>query len=214
MKIVDLTHLITEDMPVFPGSVQPTLTKKNDYDADGYKQTEINILSHVGTHMDSPAHLYKNGKTLDQMKVSQFVGPGLVIDCSVLEPGQKISLNLVEKYGELADKADFLLFFTGWDINWGEQEYFGDFPTIDEDVIDYMHKTGKKGVGLDVVSLDPMSASELKLHKKLLERDMVIVENLKDLDKLRDKAFIFCALPMKYENSDGAQTRAIAILSE
>lgn len=213
MKVVDLTHTITEDMPVFPGSAQPKLKTVANYDTDGYRVTEITIFTHTGTHMDPPAHLYEDGTTLDKMRVSNFVGRGLVIDCSTLEAGEKITIDFIKKYGELADKAEFLLFFTGWDINWGDEEYYGDYPVVDEEVIDYLIESKKKGIGLDVIGLDPIPDTNLTLHKRLLKGgDIVIIENLKDLDKLRDKQFIFCALPLKQENADGSLCRAIGIL--
>ena len=39
MKVIDLTHTISEDMPVFPGSETPKLTTKSTYEKDGFKET-------------------------------------------------------------------------------------------------------------------------------------------------------------------------------
>lgn len=52
MKVVDLTHAIREDMPVFPGDDAPRLTQAGSYDADGYRATMLRMSTHVGTHMD------------------------------------------------------------------------------------------------------------------------------------------------------------------
>ena len=41
MKSSDLTHTISEDMPVFPGSETPKLTTKSTYEKDGFKETFI-----------------------------------------------------------------------------------------------------------------------------------------------------------------------------
>ena len=37
-------------------------------------------------------------------------------------------------------------------------------------------------------------------------------ENLKNLDQLLGKFFLFAALPLKFENSDGCSCRAVAII--
>lgn len=50
MKVIDLTHTISEDMPVFPGSETPKLTTKSTYEKDGFKETLLQMYSHVGTH--------------------------------------------------------------------------------------------------------------------------------------------------------------------
>ena len=52
MKIVDLTHTIAENMPVYPGTEGPKLTTANTYETDGFKETLLKMYSHTGTHMD------------------------------------------------------------------------------------------------------------------------------------------------------------------
>lgn len=39
MKVIDLTHTITEKMPVFPGTEQPQLITVNNYDENGFRET-------------------------------------------------------------------------------------------------------------------------------------------------------------------------------
>ena len=41
-------------------------------------------------------------------------------------------------YGEKVKDADFLLFYLGWDERWGTKEYFGDYPCIDDSVLDHI----------------------------------------------------------------------------
>ena len=41
MKIIDLTQLITADMPVYPGTEQPKLTVANTVEKDGFRETLI-----------------------------------------------------------------------------------------------------------------------------------------------------------------------------
>lgn len=83
MKVIDLTHTISEDMPVFPGSETPKSTTKSTYEKDGFKETLLQMYSHVGTHMDPPAHIFANRKTLDQFSPEQFIGKALVVDCRI-----------------------------------------------------------------------------------------------------------------------------------
>lgn len=39
MKVIDLTHTITEKMPVFPGTEQPQLITVNNYGENGFRET-------------------------------------------------------------------------------------------------------------------------------------------------------------------------------
>lgn len=215
MKIIDLTHTISENMPVYPGTDGPKLEIANTYEKNGFKETLLTMFSHTGTHMDSPAHLFQNRTTLDSFKAEQFIGKAIVINCSDLKAGQLISMEYIEAVKEKADIAEFMLFYTGWDKYWGTSYYFGEYPYISEEVVEYIIKSKKKGVGLDTIGIDPISDENLTIHKKLFaENDMVVIENLACLDKIGEELFDFVALPIKFENSDGAPIRAIAILKE
>lgn len=213
MKVIDLTHVISEDMPVFPGTETPKLEAANSYEVDGFKETLLTMFSHTGTHMDPPAHLYAHRSTLDSMDINQFVGKGLVIDCKDLNAGDIITMDKINSVKQKADEADFLLMNSNWDKYWGKDEYYGKFPVIDEDVANYMIATKKKGIGLDMISVDPMVDENLTTHKKLFkDTEIVVIENLTNLDKVGTELFLFCALPLKYKNSDGAPIRAVGIL--
>jgi kynurenine formamidase len=211
LKIFDLTHFISEDMPVYPGTEGPRFTPANSYEADGFKETRMTMFTHTGTHMDPPAHLFSDGKTLDQFPVTQFVGSALVIDCSDLTEGRRITMAHIDRQRKKADEAEFLLFRTGWDRYWGTEKYFGDYPCIDGEVADYLVNSRKKGVGLDTIGLDPIADANLTLHKRLFkENDIVIIENLANLHLLGSELFTFCALPLKLRDTDGSPVRAVA----
>lgn len=211
MKVIDLTHTISEDMPVYPGTEPPKLEQANTYEKDGFKETLMTMYSHTGTHMDPPAHLFAGRTTLDQFPVSQFVGKALVIDCRDLSEGDTITMERINRYGQKAVQADFLLFNLGWDKRWGTDAYFGDYPCIDDDVVDFILNTDKKGVGLDVIGIDPIPDENLPIHKKLFkEHEIVNIENLMNLDQCGEELFWFFCLPLKHLNADGAPIRAIA----
>lgn len=215
MKVIDLTHIISESMPVYPGTEGPKLEIANIYEKHGFKETLLTMFSHTGTHMDPPVHLFAQRTTLDSFPAEQFVGKGLVIDCSDLQEGQRITMSYIESVKEKADEAEFILFHTGWDKRWGTSSYFGKYPYITEEVAEYLIHSKKKGVGLDVIGIDPISDENLTIHRKLFcKTDIVVIENLTGLGAIGNDLFIFCALPLKYENSDGAPIRAIAILDE
>ena len=215
MKVLDLTHCIYEGMPVYPGTEGPSLKIANTYDEDGFQETLMTMYSHTGTHMDPPAHIYPNGRTLDAFSIEQFVGSALVIDCHHLIAGERITMKEIEPVRGLADQAEFLLFYTGWDQYWGDPRYFGEYPTMDDAVAEYLINHHKKGIGLDVIGLDPISDENLTLHKKVfLDHDMVIVENLRGLGQIGTSLFTLCALPLKYLHADGSPIRAIALLDD
>lgn len=215
MRIIDLTHTISEEMPVYPGTEPPKLTQGSSYEHDGFRETILTLYSHTGTHMDAPNHLFSERTMLNEFPVSQFVGSALVIDCTKKIAGETITLDDLAPVWSAVEKAEFLLFYTGWSRFWGSLAYFGDYPCLDFKVIDYLIQAKKKGVGLDVIGLDPISDTDLLRHRHLLEKnEIVIIENLANLDQLGRGLVTLIALPLKYENADGAPVRAIACLED
>ena len=211
MRVIDLTHTIKENMPVYPGTGTPKLEPANTYEENGFRETLVSFYSHTGTHMDPPAHLFAGRTTLDVFPASQFLGRALVIDCTHLREGEAITMKELRKYGGLEDTVDFLLFYLGWDARWGTEAYFGEYPCIDEEVLRHILDGSYKGIGFDVIGLDPIADENLPRHKALFrEKDIVNIENLTNLGQCGTEPFWFACLPMKIEGSDGAPVRAIA----
>ena len=77
MTVIDLTHTIKNDMPVYPGTEQPQLTTACTIEEAGYRETLLHMYSHTGTHMDAPAHMITDGQTLDDFPAeADFAGQG------------------------------------------------------------------------------------------------------------------------------------------
>ena len=212
MKIIDLTHSIANDMTVYPGGPKPQNKIVSNVTDNGYKETEIHIHSHNGTHMDSPNHVFEDGISLDKIDVINFVGTAALIDCSSLEEGGIITYDFIEKNKEAIDNSEFIVFRTDWSKYWNTDKYLGNYPVISDEVVDFILTSNKKGIAFDTISVDPIDASVLAKHHRILENNILIFENLTNLDLIDSDTFVFCALPLKFENSDGAPIRAIAML--
>ncbi len=48
MHAVDLTHVIEEQMPVYPGTEGPKLVPANSYAESGFRETCLTMYSHTG----------------------------------------------------------------------------------------------------------------------------------------------------------------------
>lgn len=210
--ILDLTHLISNDTPVYPGTEPLSLTVCAAIPKEGYQETMIRMNSHTGTHMDAPGHILLNAATLDQMDIAGFFGKAAVVDCSGLKANEPITMQHIDPVREAADKAEFLLFYTGWSRLWMQEHYYASFPYCGEDVIRYCKETGKKGIGIDTPSIDPMGSTKFPMHRLAFGAGLLVIENLANLDKLIGKSFTFGSLPLNYKNADGSPVRAFALL--
>lgn len=211
MKVIDLSYLIDEDMTVYPGTERPSLVQKYNIEENGFRETKISIFSHVGTHIDAPAHMLKNGKYLDEFQVDKFVGSAMVLDFSGCG-SRIINLNDIQKYEEKISGVDFVIINTGWYRHWGTDKYFKDYPILSLEAVQWLAKLSLKGVGVDAISLDFMESEEFYAHNTLLNSGFIIIENLTNLEAIGDEIFTLSVLPLKYKGADGAPVRAVAII--
>ncbi|MHA5219488.1 cyclase family protein [Dysosmobacter sp. Phy] len=210
--IIDLTHTITSEMPVYPGTVPPVLESAGTLANRGWRETRLAISSHSGTHMDAPAHILADGSTLDQLPPSQFYGRAVALDVTHLEGGVITADYLRAQNGTLRT-ADFALFYTGWEQRWNTEAFFEDtFPVLDAEAAKYLVSCGLKGVGTDAFGVDRLASGDLAAHKILLRGGLVILENLCLKKVVGRTDFMLMALPLKYEHADGAPVRAVAQL--
>ena len=208
--VLDLSHPITEGMPVYPGTLPPTIRQANTVENDGYADKLVSMYTHTGTHIDAPAHMLSGAPTLDQLGAGHFVGMACVVDVSGLATIEK---EFLESNAGLVVDCDFVLFHTAWDRFWGQQEYFEGFPVLSLKASEWLSQRGLKGIGFDTISADPAGAADFPNHMVLFHAGMISIENLTGLGDLVGKRFLFSCLPLKLLEADGCPVRAVAVLA-
>jgi kynurenine formamidase len=209
--LVDLSHTLTSAVSVYPGSDKPVINNIALLDKDGYREKQLVLSTHHGTHIDCPFHLLRDGFHTGDAPPDRFFGRGLVMDCRSMAPAASITIDVLHAIkAELAD-IDFLLFCTGMDRQWNTPVYLGPFQTLPSEAAEYLTGFHLKGIGVDALSIDPVEDTELAVHKALLSKNIIIIENLTGLEKLLNKKFLFCCFPLKIEEGDGSPVRACAI---
>ncbi|MDF1563285.1 MAG: cyclase family protein [Deltaproteobacteria bacterium] len=211
MKVIDLSHAIHPEIPVYPGTAPPVITRANTIEADGFAELRLELFTHTGTHLDAPCHVLEGAPSLDQLPAGNFLGPGVILDlggCSTPE----LDLALLEPHAERLEGAAFALLHTGWSRHWGSERYFEAFPHLTPRAAGWLARRGLKGVGIDTLSVDPLASEDLPAHRHLLGQGMVIIENLTRLAEVPAGAFTFSCLPLPIRGGDGSPVRAVAIV--
>lgn len=214
-KIIDLTHLFNETMTVYPGTAGPRFEILNTVEKDGFAELEMTMVLHTGTHIDAPCHILKNKKSLDRFPTDKFIGSAIVIPC---QDKDEITLQYLQTFEDIIGQIDFILFFTGWQYKWNTKAYFDDCPVPTPEAAKWLTKFNLKGIGFDAFSVDKIVAAEkvtpenLPTHHILLGKEILLIENLTNLDKLPGSPFSFQCLPLNIENADGSPVRAIATI--
>ena len=125
--------------------------------------------------------------------------------------GGVITAEYLRSQNGLLRTADFVLFYTGWEKRWNTDAFFEDtFPVLDQEAAKYLVSCGLKGVGTDALSVDTLRDQQFLAHKTLLDGGLVILESLCLKKVVGRTDLMLFALPLKFENADGAPVRAIA----
>ncbi len=201
--LVDLSVLIKEGMPVYEGDPPTKIEPAGNLTKDGYEDHYLSIGTHAGTHVDAPAHMIAGGKTLDEFPLDKFTGRGVLIKVD----GQ-FELDEIKQAG--IKSGDVVLFHTGMSDFYYELNYYDDYPTMPEEVAEYLVERKVKMVGVDMCSPDhePFHA-----HKILLGANILIIENLTNLGELTGQEFTVSAFPVKLD-IDGAPARVMAEVTD
>lgn len=212
IQVIDLSQTIRPGMIIYPGTPAPSFETACSVEQDGFCEINMQLSSHTGTHVDTPAHVIPGGRCLDGFAAGDFFGRAARLDFTA--PGQSsIDTADLERYQDTIEKSEFILLHSGWSRHWGTEEYFRDYPLLTPDAAGWLTGFRLKGIGVDMISVDPVDSRELPVHHLLLESGILIVENLASLAALPPSDFLFACFPLKLHRGDASPVRAVALIT-
>jgi kynurenine formamidase len=224
-QVVDLTQALEEHIPNYPTHSKFFHNLWGSYWHGGRSLTyELIMNEHNGTHVDAPAHFISDAKpeahiTIDRIPLTRLMGRGVRLDCRGMQEGDYVSRDFVTSW-EAAHGAleggDIVLFNFGWSAHWGlrphNQRYLEDWPGVSMEAAEYLLAKSVAVIGVDTLSPDPPKALQTNpIHPVVLEKQLLIIENLTNLERLPD-FFLFLAFPLKIRAGSGSPTRAVALV--
>jgi kynurenine formamidase len=209
-KIVDLSHALTADTPVYPGDPIPGFSVATTIENEGYNLFTVVLGSQTGSHVDAPYHFSNQGATVEKMDLKYFLGSGLIIDVAHKKAKEEITLEEIRKYEKSIESADIVLFKTNWYKKAGTGEFY-DHPFLSKAGGEYLLSKGIRTVGIDAINLDNTGGSEFPIHDMYSEAGGIIAENLANLVSVDFDSPFIVFLPLKLAGCDGSPVRAVAI---
>lgn len=197
-----------------------------------YSAYRYSSAEHGGTHIDAPVHFAKGRNSVDEIPLSQMIGPAIVVD--VTEHVNKnrdyqVSAddlkNWERRNGRIAD-GSIVLLRTGFGKFYPDRKkYLGTDQRGEKAVADLhfpgLHPDGArwlttnrnvKAIGLDTPSIDYGQSTLFESHRILFDKNIPAFENVANLHQLPIKGFSIVALPMKIKGGSGGPLRIIAIV--
>ncbi len=211
-SIIDLTRIITTEMPVFERRVKPLTIPWARLDMHGYDLELVFMSTHTGTHMDAPKHFTPEGYSIDEVPLSKLVSDAILV--KVKRGAREYITRDDLKWIEGMDvRGKSIVISSGWEHEYGNDAYYLDSnPGLSKDAAEYLLKKGIIQVGIDTANIDHPDDKGFTVHKVLLSENVTIVENLCNLDSIDAKEFTFITLPLRLKGASGSPVRALAML--
>jgi arylformamidase len=207
MKLHDVSVLISEDLPVWPGDPGISMTLASSLQqGDSANVTRLEMGVHTGTHIDAPCHFEADGVAIDQLPIETLIGSCQVFDLQEIKGGiGPDDLQRLDFKGTTR-----VLFKTSNSIWWesSEREFQKEFVYITEEGAKFLIDHDVKLVGVDYLSVEKFGSSGHATHHLLLRSQVVIVEGL-NLSGISSGEYELIALPLRLKGSDGSPARVI-----
>ena len=208
--ILDLTREISTDTKVFPGSPLPKFITWNKMEIDNYHSEVIFMSTHTGTHMDAPSHFINGVSSIDKIPINRFISRSILVKITKASD-ELITAAEIEALNVKILEGDSVVFSTSWENEVDKEFYFNHSPGLSEDAAEYLINKKVNAVCIDSPSIDRGSDNNFPVHKLLLNKEILIVENLCNLGKIDSQNFTLIMIPLKLSGASGSPIRAIAI---
>ena len=219
-RVVDLSHVIREDMVTYPGLPAPTFapfltreaSKANYAPGTEFAMDVMTLIGNTGTYLDSPFHRYGDGADLAGLDLATLVDlPAEVFHLTDLT-GRGIPAGV---FLDRDLRGTAVLLHTGWDRHFGTPAYGAGAPFLEADAVDHLVSQGVALVGIDSLNIDDTeSGGERPAHTGLLAAGIHVVEHLTRLGELPPRGARFTAAPPAVRGFGTFPVRAFATLRQ
>lgn len=208
-EIYDITVSLGEEAIDWPGN--PPYSREvisRIEDGEYYNLSKLVMPTHVGTHVDTPAHYITHGKTLDAYPIDRWVLPAHVVsikDREVIRPTELENLDI--------EPGDALLFKTDNSTSGlcTSGVFSESFVYMTKEAADFCVEKKAGLVGIDYATVDKYGVEDFSsAHHKLLGNDILILEGINLKDVPPGRYTLFC-LPLKIKGAEGAPARAVLV---
>ena len=179
---------------VFPGDPAPAREVLADMKkGDIINLTAFSMCAHNGTHLDAPAHFIKDGKTVDELDPTAFLG-----DCYV-----------ARREGDVTAADATAILQKAADVHATERILIAGKATVTEAAARVFAEARIKLIGNESQTVGPEN-SPMAVHLILLGADMVLLEGLV-LAHIPEGKYFLTAAPLNLGDCEGSPCRAMLV---
>lgn len=231
MRLVDLSMTVEEcdSAPFAPDESYFKLKPIIKWEEKGFVSNVVQMTVHVGTHIDSPHHFFRDKPSIEMLPLEPMIGKAIVLDLTfrgsakariVPEDLARAEQKLKDQGIEIQD-GGILFFRTDWPKghDTADPKWWNDSPYLTKEAAQWIVAKHPAVVGFDFAQeekgsdyqqADQILESAMRVHRTILPKVTFQIENLINLDQIGSTAQVI-ALPVKWK-TESAPARVIALL--
>jgi kynurenine formamidase len=192
----------------------------------------VQLVTHNSTHVDAPYHYNSRiggrpSRTIDELPLGWFVGPGVVIDATDREDGDALTVADMQSALDAADHelepGDIVLVRTGCDSLYHAPDYATHGPGVSPEATLWLYDRGIRVMGIDAWGWDApiavqaadavaRNAQGVVWGAHQIDREYAQIERMVNLGALPLTGFIVVCLPLKVHRGSAGPTRAAGLV--
>jgi kynurenine formamidase len=210
----DLSYPLSSSVPRASMFPEPSFRLIKSLPADPINVTEMQMVVHIGTHVDAPRHFFMDGPAFHEIPLDRLTGPGVVLSVTNKAAGETIEIADLERPGIAIRPGDIVALHTGWS-RYANSHAYHDHPHLSPTAAQWLADLGIKLLACDMPTPDlPIgrrpSDYDWPAHHIFLSRGILVSENVTNLEPFANRRVEFLFLALNIENSDGAPARVLA----
>ncbi|MDD1421267.1 cyclase family protein [Dolichospermum sp. ST_sed1] len=225
-RVIHLSHLIDTDIPKWPGDPTVEFTSVAEIQDDGYYLRGFSLGEHSATHINAPNSFYANGVSIDQYPASSLIVPAIVINIckqAAVDFDYVLTVSDIQtwetQFGQIP-AGNLVILYTGWQEKWSNQKAFFNqdiqgkmhFPGFSQEATEFLiiHRQ-IAGVGIDTHGVDSGQDANFTINRLLLERSLIVIENLTNLDNLPPQGTTLIIGILRLKGGSGSPAAIMAL---
>lgn len=226
-RVVDLSHVIHPDIPLWPGDPPVEFETVAQMETDGFYLRRFSIGEHSATHMNASNSFVAGGQGIDSYPPEALVVPAVVMDIrpqAAANPDYALTVDDVlawERQHGRVPAGSVVILFTGWQEKWNDPKaFFGldeagglHFPGFSAEATRFLFEERQAGgMGIDTHGVDPGQDATFATNTMIAERNAIALECLTNLDQLPPKGTTLVLGILRLKDGSGTPLSVMAFV--